>query len=349
MMSALDTARSHNSSVIVCISFYAAFNCHLLVTIYADRIRCSMISCSMLYCAVIPTSAPSHSLRLSYKHVILGSLTASRIHKGLTVLVTAGGSLAMLTLVLYELHHRRRHPGIRPTCYTFGSPPVLSHRQGGGGQRVLDALHLPPDTIRDFVLEHDPVPRALLSVDPAFQMLKGWSAVKGLLQLRELLAGEGSPLSPTRFLFEAVGQVYLVRWTQEGGSEVVSLDAHEIESALSLAATNAADPSTAAGEAAAATTATATAVTQADSTPTSTVGPDSIITASTATPVGEGGVTVPSTAAGQATAASNTASASPSWFDPTRTMQAMLDHYHGSYAQELEAAALSALKREMPR
>jgi hypothetical protein len=60
------------------------------------------------------------------------------------------------------------------------------------------------------------VPRALLSVDPTFELLKSWGAVQGLLQLRQLLAGEGSPLSPGRFLFESVGQVHLIKWTPEG-------------------------------------------------------------------------------------------------------------------------------------
>jgi hypothetical protein len=36
---------------------------------------------------------------------------------------------------------------------------------------VLQALGLPPDAINSFVLEMDPVPRALLSVDPTFQAL----------------------------------------------------------------------------------------------------------------------------------------------------------------------------------
>jgi hypothetical protein len=36
---------------------------------------------------------------------------------------------------------------------------------------VLDALALPHDAVSSFVLEMDPVPRALLSVDPTFQAL----------------------------------------------------------------------------------------------------------------------------------------------------------------------------------
>ncbi|WIA13252.1 hypothetical protein OEZ85_006841 [Tetradesmus obliquus] len=146
-----------------------------------------------------------------------------------------GGSLAMLTMVQYQLQSRRRHSS-SPSCYTFGSPPVLAHEQGGGGHRVLQALRLPSDCVKNFVLENDPVPRALLSVDPTFELLSSWGAVQGLLQLRQLLAGQGSPLSPGRFLFESVGQVHLIKWTPEGGSEVVPLDSHEIETELSFLA-----------------------------------------------------------------------------------------------------------------
>ena len=35
---------------------------------------------------------------------------------------------------------------------------------------MLQALGLPPTAINSFVLEMDPVPRALLSVDPTFQL-----------------------------------------------------------------------------------------------------------------------------------------------------------------------------------
>ncbi len=58
--------------------------------------------------------------------------------------------------------------------------------------------------------QDDPVPRALLSADPAFLALKQSSAVAGLLRLREQWLGQGV-LSPTRFLFHPAGDVYLVR------------------------------------------------------------------------------------------------------------------------------------------
>jgi hypothetical protein len=109
------------------------------------------------------------------------------------------------------------------SCYTFGSPPVLAHETGGGGGRALDVLGLPLHALRNFALENDPVPRALLSVDPTFEMIKQWDTAKALLQLRERLVGKGSPLSTDRFLFETVGELYLIKWTPEGKVRGVGL------------------------------------------------------------------------------------------------------------------------------
>jgi hypothetical protein len=111
---------------------------------------------------------------------------------------------------------QRQQPVSCCSCYQFGSPPVLAHERGRGGAAALAALGLPADAVRSFVLEHDPVPRALLSADPTFELARRIGAVKGLLALRELLAGAGAALSPGRFLFEAVGQVHLIKWTPEG-------------------------------------------------------------------------------------------------------------------------------------
>jgi hypothetical protein len=75
---------------------------------------------------------------------------------------------------------------------------------------------LPPP--RNYVLQGDPVPRAFLSADPAFQLLSGLPAFRALLELRAALAGGGrGPLSPGRFLFESVGEVHLIKWSPDGG------------------------------------------------------------------------------------------------------------------------------------
>jgi hypothetical protein len=70
---------------------------------------------------------------------------------------------------------------------------LLSHQQ----LTTLCSLSL-----SSFCLQNDPIPRVLLSVDPAFAMVKEWGAVQQLLQLRGWLLGDGSALSPSRFLFE---------------------------------------------------------------------------------------------------------------------------------------------------
>lgn len=64
--------------------------------------------------------------------------------------------------------------------------------------------------MRNYVLQDDPVPRALLSADPAFLALQQSPAVAGLLRLREQWLGRGA-LSPGRFLFHPAGDVYLLR------------------------------------------------------------------------------------------------------------------------------------------
>jgi hypothetical protein len=64
----------------------------------------------------------------------------------------------------------RRRSSMAMTCYTFGSPPVLAHAEGGGGTPVMGLLGLPASALRNFALENDPVPRALLSVDPTYQV-----------------------------------------------------------------------------------------------------------------------------------------------------------------------------------
>ena len=61
---------------------------------------------------------------------------------------------------------------------------------------------MPASSMRSFVLEGDVIPRAMLSSDPSFTLLKRWSVVRAGLQLRETLFGSGVPLSSSRFLFD---------------------------------------------------------------------------------------------------------------------------------------------------
>lgn len=177
----------------------------------------------------------------------------------------------------------------------------------------------PSAVMQDWHQELRPLPCPLLTV---FH-LQGWSAVKGLLQLRELFVGSGSPLSPGRFLFEAVGQVHLMKWTPEGGSRVVPLDATEIEQELSYFA--APKPAGSNGDG------------QQQQQPARAGGAAATPGMQLEQQVQEasGMAAAPAAAAGGAAAAL------------MNSVRAWLDHHHRSYAQELEAAALRGVREQL--
>ncbi len=87
---------------------------------------------------------------------------------------------------------------------------------------VLQMLGLPSAGLRSYVLDSDPIPRAMLSIDPTFSFFKEWPAVKGLLQMRQWFMGQTSaPLvNPARFLYDNVGEVFLIKWTVAQGHKV---------------------------------------------------------------------------------------------------------------------------------
>ena len=77
--------------------------------------------------------------------------------------------------------------------------------------------------LRSFVLDSDPIPRALLSIDPTFSFVQSWSAVKGLMQIRQWFTGQPAEIpavNPARLLYANVGEVYLIKWTMGGGHKV---------------------------------------------------------------------------------------------------------------------------------
>jgi hypothetical protein len=223
-------------------------------------------------------------------------------------------------------------PPLLPEVLTFGSPPVLAHARGGGSAAMMRALARMAEgggngvsanaataaaatattaatsaaSVAQYVLEGDPVPRALLSADPTFASLKKQGGIfSAALALNQRLFGEGSPLTPTRFLFEPLGVVKLVRWSAAGGSEVVPLTGapEDVARGLLAAAATTAGGRPGGNEAAAADAASAAAV------------------------------------------AAETGGESAGW-SPLASLRAWLDHHHGSYTQELEAAAISALRAE---
>lgn len=290
---------------------------------------------------------------------------------------------------------RRSGGAPTPSCYTFGSPPVLAHEQGGGGHRVLEAAGLPPGgCVHNFVLEvrltpadtcllhvglrtlaglppsccaslslcssaalprlllpadstslplpqNDPVPRALLSVDPTFELLKRWSGFQGLLQLRGLLS-PGGPVSPDRFLFECVGDVHLIKWTPEGDTAWPCMAIAAWCSALSClhACQHLARAAAAVVIAAAAAVACRAGGSQVVPLDAHEMERELSLLPQQPQPAA-------AAAAADTAAAGGFAAAVSSLLTPVRGLQAWLDHHHGSYAQEIEAAALRSVRHRL--
>ena len=84
---------------------------------------------------------------------------------------------------------------------------------------TLQVVGLPAGSVRSFVLDNDPVPRAMVSVDPTLALIRGSAPVAWLLEARRRLLGDGAALTPERFLYENVGEVYLIRWSPESGQQ----------------------------------------------------------------------------------------------------------------------------------
>ena len=89
---------------------------------------------------------------------------------------------------------------------------------------VLQLLGLPAASLRSFVLDSDPIPRAMLSIDPTFAFVKQWPAVKNIMQVGRWFMGQQTPVpvSPAKFMYNNVGEVYLIKWTVGQGHKVSS-------------------------------------------------------------------------------------------------------------------------------
>ncbi|KAK9824288.1 hypothetical protein WJX72_009195 [[Myrmecia] bisecta] len=128
-----------------------------------------------------------------------------------------GGALAVLLAALAKLQLQISADRIH--CVTFGAPPVLALGAKANGRDIMQVLGLPPTAIQSFVLDNDPIPRAMLSVDPTFALLKRWPIMRSLLELRQTWLGPATAFTPSRFLFDNAGEVYLIRWTLEEGHQ----------------------------------------------------------------------------------------------------------------------------------
>lgn len=100
-----------------------------------------------------------------------------------------------------------------------GSSARVSERATQNGDCALRLAGFAPDAVRAFVLSNDPVPRMWLSADPFFGAALANETVRSVLRSREALFGPGV-FSTERFLYEAVGTLYWLRWSP-GGTELV--------------------------------------------------------------------------------------------------------------------------------
>ena len=102
------------------------------------------------------------------------------------------------------------------------STPSGSTEGSTRGEARDDALRIAgfePDSVRAFVLSNDPVPRMWLAADPLFAGAAANETVASLMSAREWLFGRGM-LSRGRFLYDAAGTLYWMRWAPEAGTAV---------------------------------------------------------------------------------------------------------------------------------
>ena len=102
------------------------------------------------------------------------------------------------------------------------TPGVDTETRSTGSTPREDALRVAgfeSDSVRAFVLSNDPVPRMWLAADPLFGAAAANETVASLMSAREWLFGRGM-LSRGRFLYDAAGTLYWMRWAPEAGTAV---------------------------------------------------------------------------------------------------------------------------------
>ena len=92
-----------------------------------------------------------------------------------------------------------------------------------GTESALALAGFAPDAVRAFVLSNDPVPRMWLAADPAFSAAIDSDLARSVLGARERLFGAGI-FSSRRFLYEAVGALYWLRWSANEGTALTVHD-----------------------------------------------------------------------------------------------------------------------------
>jgi hypothetical protein len=104
-----------------------------------------------------------------------------------------GGSLAKLLAARFVVTGQCLSTDV--SVRTFGSPPVFSSSCGGHGSHIMRQLGIPAHRFRDWVLDYDPVPRAMISADPYYQLaLKNSVCCWHLFSTYVLLKGTLMPI-----------------------------------------------------------------------------------------------------------------------------------------------------------
>ena len=79
-----------------------------------------------------------------------------------------GGTFAKLLAAMLVADGRVRPGDV--ACHTYGSPAAFATTAGGRGTAVMRRLGLRNHQIRNWVLDHDPIPRAWTEANAYLQM-----------------------------------------------------------------------------------------------------------------------------------------------------------------------------------
>eukprot|EP00892_Ulva_mutabilis_P011155 jgi/Ulvmu1/8411/UM042_0118.1 len=120
-----------------------------------------------------------------------------------------GGTLAKLLAARLVLE-RRLLPA-DAFCHTYGSPAAFSTSCGGRGTAVMRQLGLRDAQVRNWVLDHDPIPRAWTEANPYLQTALQVQALKSVYEWSNWAAKAlGTTPVFQRLLFRNVGDVYIL-------------------------------------------------------------------------------------------------------------------------------------------
>ena len=110
------------------------------------------------------------------------------------------------------------------SCYSCIQKPGMTvpaplQAQTFDGQSCEQAVGLETGSLNSYVLDNDPIPRALLSMDPTFDWLRRWGVVGRAVSAGSAWLGLPAP-SPSPALLHNAGSIYLVKWSADAGHQV---------------------------------------------------------------------------------------------------------------------------------